>query len=159
LDEPLIGIDPAGRHEIQAMLRRLAAQGKSILVSSHILFELEQIAEQLVILARGRVVAQGTLAEIRQHLADLPVLVAIEARDVRRVAAALAAAEEVQSLSIAGERLEIRTANPARFFSRLQELVIEGQCEVGRLEVLDSTADAVFEYVESLGNGHSAGNG
>ena len=71
LDEPLSGIDPGGRREINELLFRLADQGKTILVSSHILVEIEQLSNSILMMSRGRIVASGTLAEVRgQHAAS-----------------------------------------------------------------------------------------
>ncbi len=79
LDEPLAGIDPGGRREINELLFRLAGQGKTILVSSHILVEIEQLAHSIVMMSRGRLIAYGTLAEVRNLMQYRPQVVEIAA--------------------------------------------------------------------------------
>ena len=79
LDEPLTGIDPGGRREINELLFRLAAQGKTILVSSHILVEIEQLANSILMMSRGRIIASGTLAEVRSLMQYRPLVVEIVA--------------------------------------------------------------------------------
>ncbi|HUY91382.1 MAG TPA: ABC transporter ATP-binding protein [Pirellulales bacterium] len=148
LDEPLSGIDPGGRREINELLARQAEQGKSILVSSHILLEIEQLADTVVMISRGRILASGTLAEIRELLDEKPLTVEIAADSPRRLAALLALAPEVQSIELRDSALVVRTIAPTRFFAALGELVVQNGFEVRRLQTLDAGADAVFGYLE-----------
>lgn len=148
LDEPLSGIDPGGRREINELLARLAQQGKTILVSSHILVEIEHLADTVVMISRGRILASGTLAEIRAMLDEKPLTVEIAAESPRRLAALLAEMPEVQSIELADRALTVRTIAPARFFASLNELVVRHGFEIRRLQTLDAGADAVFGYLE-----------
>ena len=83
LDEPLTGIDPGGRKEINDLLFRLADRGKSILISSHILNDIEQLADRILVLGRGRLIASGSLIEIRRLLDDRPLQIEILCEDPR----------------------------------------------------------------------------
>lgn len=148
LDEPLSGIDPGGRREINELLARLAEQGKTILVSSHILVEIEHLADTVVMISRGRILASGTLAEIRAMLDEKPLTVEIAAESPRRLAALLTEMPEVQSIELADRALTVRTIAPARFFASLNELVVRHGFEIRRLQTLDAGADAVFGYLE-----------
>jgi ABC-2 type transport system ATP-binding protein len=78
LDEPLNGVDPVGRGELTNLFQELARQGKSLLISSHLLEELERLTERVIVMARGRLVAQGTLTEIRDLLEEYPLSVRID---------------------------------------------------------------------------------
>jgi ABC-2 type transport system ATP-binding protein len=151
LDEPLSGIDPGGRRAINDLLLKLATQGKTILVSSHILSEIEHLAEGILMMARGRLVASGTLGEVRGLLEDRPLLVEVACRQSRRLAALLVEAVDVQSVEVSGEVLQVRTGSPTRFFALLNQLVPRHTLDVYRLQTLDAGADAVFGYLQQGG--------
>ncbi len=148
LDEPLAGIDPAGRREIQDVLRRLADRGKAILVSSHILSELEQIADTVVVLARGRLVAQGSLAEIRGRLADRPHVVRVDTPDVHGLAARCIAKGVLASVEINGRSLVVRTTSMNGLLQEVALAAAQGEAAVERVEILDEGAEAVFAYLQ-----------
>lgn len=148
LDEPMNGIDPGGRRDISQLLVRLAQRGKTILVSSHILSEVEQLTDSILMIARGRVIASGTIAEIRNLLEDQPYTVRLVARPQRRLAALLIELPEVESVDIRADALTVRTRQPQQFFSAVGNLVLDHEIDVRRLETLDAGADAVFGYLE-----------
>ena len=148
LDEPLTGIDPGGRREINELLVRQAAQGKTILVSSHILVEIEHLADSILMMSRGRIVASGTLAEIRALMKYRPMMVEIVAEPARRLAALLAEYRDVQAVEVRDSSLVVRTRNPAEFFAYLGDLVCDARDSIGRMQTLDSGADAVFDYLQ-----------
>jgi ABC-2 type transport system ATP-binding protein len=148
LDEPLDGIDPAGRRELGQLFVGLAQAGKTVLLSTHILHEVERLAGQVLVIARGRVVAQGTLAEIRQLLDQRATLVEIDALPVRSLAARLAERPEVESLAIRKETLRVATRHSGKLFELVRDLAADGLVQVERLEVVDAGADAVFDYLQ-----------
>ena len=148
LDEPLTGIDPGGRREINELLFRLAEQGKTILVSSHILVEIEQLCHSILMMARGRLIASGTLTEVRQMMQHRPQVIEIAAEPVRRLAALLAEHADVLAVEVREESLVVKTRNPLDFFARIGELVCTQGIEVRRMQTLDAGADAVFDYLE-----------
>lgn len=148
LDEPLSGIDPGGRRELNELFGRLAARGKTILVSSHILVEIEQLADAILMIARGRIVASGTLSQIRGLLDDRPLTVEIATADPRRLAAALVLAPEVRAVELSEQGVVARTRHPQRFFSLVGRLAVEHDLDIERLQTLDAGADAVFGYLE-----------
>jgi ABC-2 type transport system ATP-binding protein len=147
LDEPFSGIDPGGRREFHEMLLRIAAAGKTVLVSSHILREVEQLAASVLVVSRGRLVASGSIREIRGLLEDQPLTVEITAAPSRRAAALLVAMPEVHAVEIDGQAIRVRTRSPAQFFARVGELVLEHRVQVDSLKTLDAGADAVFDYL------------
>lgn len=155
-DEPLAGIDPGGRRDINDLLMRLAEKGKTVLVSSHILDEIDQLADVIVVIARGRLIASGSLGEIRTLLDDCPLVVEIRSRQARRLAALLVELPEVFSVEIEprevsmddSDALQVRTHQPARFFEALNNVVLREGIDVRSLATLDAGADAVFGYLE-----------
>ncbi len=148
LDEPMSGIDPGGRREINELLFRLADQGKTILVSSHILVEIEQLARSILMIARGRIIASGTLAEVRGLMKYRPLVVEIVADPVRKLAALVAEYPDVQGVEVRESSLIVRTRNPAEFFAYVGQLVCSRGIDVQRMQTLDSGADAVFDYLQ-----------
>jgi ABC-2 type transport system ATP-binding protein len=148
LDEPLNGIDPGGRREISELLVRQAERGKTILVSSHILNEVEQLTDSILMIAGGRIVASGTLQEIRMLMDDQPFTVEIVAADSRKLAGMLVQEAEIRSVDLREETLVVRTRNPGHFFALLADLAHEHRLEIERFEVIDANASAVFDYLQ-----------
>jgi len=164
LDEPLSGIDPVGRWEFLDLFRELAARGKCLLVSSHELEELEKLTDHVAIMARGRIAAVGTVAEIRDRLDDHPLTVRVDVEPSgdghggkgggpRELAAALLRLPDVVGVELAeedgkpGHRVLVRARNPQRFFRELGRLVLEEWFEVRHVETLDDSTQAVLGYL------------
>jgi ABC-2 type transport system ATP-binding protein len=149
LDEPLSGIDPIGRQEFLILFRDLAARGKCLLVSSHELEELEKLTEHVAIMARGRIAAVGTLAQIRDLLDDHPLSVLVAADNPREMATALLALDDVVGVDVGEqqESLVVRARNPRRFFRDFSRLVLEEDWDIRRLEPLDESAHAILGYL------------
>jgi ABC-2 type transport system ATP-binding protein len=148
LDEPLNGVDPIGRQESVALFRDLAARGKCLLVSSHELEELEKLTDHVAVMARGRIAAVGTLAQIRDLLDDQPLSIRVAGEQPRQLAGALLALEDVVGVElIGGDALVVRARNPRRFFKDFAGLVLEEGFEVHHLETLDDSAHAILGYL------------
>ncbi|MBP3960786.1 ATP-binding cassette domain-containing protein [Gemmata sp. G18] len=153
LDEPLSGIDPIGRQELLELFQALAAQGKCLLISSHELEALEKLTNHVVIMARGRVAAVGTLQQIRDLLDDHPLSVRIDVARAREVARLLLAMPEVLAVDVAPkladgvEAVVVKARNPKRFFELFGRLAVEHQLDVQRLEPLDESAHAILGYL------------
>ncbi len=148
LDEPMSGIDPGGRREFHGLLREFARNGKTVLISTHMLAEVEDLADSILMIAHGRVIASGTLAEIRELLDDQPLTVGMVADEARRLAALLVQMPDVRSVDVRDSTLTVRTRNPGDFFPRVADLVLEHGLQLRRMETLDAGADAVFAYLQ-----------
>ncbi len=161
LDEPLSGIDPVGRAEFIALFHDLAARGKCLLISSHELEELEKLTDHVAIMARGRIVAVGTVAQIRDRLDNHPLLIHVEVLPgekstegrQRELAAMLLRLDDVVAVELlsgpgtSGSGVLVRARNPQRFFVEFTRLVLDELLEVCRLETLDDSAEAVLGYL------------
>jgi ABC-2 type transport system ATP-binding protein len=149
LDEPLNGLDPVGRREFMELLQMLAGQGKAIVVSSHILFEVEQMTRSVILLHQGRLLAQGDLGSIRSLIDRHPHRIQIRCRDPRRLAAAMAADDSVVSLEISRDEqgIELRTREPERIYRSLP--VLNGELDLGITSYSspDNSLEAVFDYL------------
>ncbi len=164
LDEPLSGIDPVGRAEFIALFRALADQGKCLLVSSHELEELQKLTDHVAVMARGRIAAVGSVAQIRDRLDNHPLTVRVDVarasevggKDRRReLAGALLRLPDVVGVELLEDapceegvgRLLVRARNPRTFFQGLTRLVLEEWFEIRRLQTLDESAEAVLGYL------------
>ncbi|OYW19900.1 MAG: hypothetical protein B7Z55_08070 [Planctomycetales bacterium 12-60-4] len=150
VDEPLNGVDPVGRQSLMQLFRDLANRGIAVLVSSHILGEMDELADRIVFMGRGRVLAVGSLGEIRDIFADQPLHVRISGPAPRALAQELIAWPHVQSVDVStGKSVALLVTRPNEFFHRLAETVTRGELEIDQLETTDVTAEATFNYVMS----------
>lgn len=149
LDEPLNGLDPLGRREFMNVLHGLAEGGKTILVSSHILFEVEQMTNSMLLMHRGRLLASGNIRTIRDLIDAHPHRIRIVCSDPRHAAAILAREAPIDSLSIGPgvDELEVRTKKPDLLYDAIAKLVLEEGLEVERLDSPDNSLEAVFSYL------------
>ena len=150
LDEPLNGLDPVGRKEITDLTRQLGEEGRCVVISSHILYEVEQMTRNILLIHRGRVLAQGDVYEIRSLIDRHPHRIAFEAPRARELGRALLALPEVLSLRLDPQhedRLEIETRDPESFYSHLPELTLSGDFEIRSFESPDNNLEAVFRYL------------
>jgi ABC-2 type transport system ATP-binding protein len=148
LDEPMSGIDPIGRQEFLALFARLAGRGKCLLVSSHELEELEKLTDHVAVMARGRIAAIGTLAQIRDLLNDHPLSIRVEGDEPRRLGSALLNLAEVVGVEfVDGDTLVVRARNPRHFFRKFGALVLEENFDIRCLETLDDSAHAILGYL------------
>jgi ABC-2 type transport system ATP-binding protein len=148
LDEPLSGMDPLGRRKTIRMIRDWARQGKSILVSSHILHEIELMTSNILLINNGRIIAEGNVHQIRDLIDTHPHTVFIRADDPRALAREFLARADVISLRFEPGAVVVETGQPDAFYARLTELVSEGQ--LGAVEEVSSPDDnlqAVFKYL------------
>jgi len=148
LDEPLNGVDPVGRDDLVDLFRRLAASGKTVLVSSHVLDEMDTLADRILFICRGRILASGSLREIRDLLDDHPLHVSVTSDRTRELAARLLGLESVEGANLSGPgSLVLRVRRPTEFFQSFGQLVVQDRFEVTRLHVLDASTEAVFDYL------------
>lgn len=148
LDEPLSGTDPRQRIEFQELVSRLASEGRTIMISSHILEEVEAVADRILLLVYGKLAASGDYHVIRQKLSERPYVVRVGASDVRALAAGLISEPSVESISMDGEGhiqvlsrsvRELQLAIPLK----AQELGIR----LTRVDPLDDSLESVFTYL------------
>ncbi|MBC8244288.1 MAG: ABC transporter ATP-binding protein [Verrucomicrobia bacterium] len=148
LDEPLNGIDPVGREGLGDLFLRLAKAGKAVLISSHILNEMDHLADHILFVCRGKLLASGSLETIRDVLDDYPLKMRISCAAPRRVAPQLMALESVKSVTVQPpEDLFLEVQNPNRFYAEFGEFATAHDVDVHRLKATDTSAEAVFDYL------------
>jgi len=161
LDEPLNGLDPMGRLQMLDLFRALGKEGRTVLVSSHILYEIENLTRKIVLINHGRILAEGHIEEVRALIENQPLTLRIISRNLREVGKALAGLDTVASLQFGGEQnvpgaesipadanaLIVRTSRPESVYERLQSDVLENRYTIDELTALDENLDAVFKYL------------
>ncbi len=148
LDEPLAGMDPLARRRTIRLVREWARAGKSILVSSHILHEIESMTANILLINNGRILAEGDVHQIRDLIDEHPHTVYVRAQDPRGLARQFLARDDVRSLKFEENAVIVETGKPDAFYARLTELAASG--EFGTIEEVTSPDDnlqAVFQYL------------
>ena len=118
LDEPVSGMDPVNRRRVVDLVKRLGREGRTVLVSSHILHEVEAMTRRVLLIHNGRILAEGDVREIRDLMDEHPHTVALRARDPRALARAVVGSPHVLSLTFGaeGEWVTVQTARPDEFY-------------------------------------------
>jgi len=149
LDEPLTGMDPLGRRRTIDLLRELGEEGRSVLVSSHVLHEVEAVTSSVVLIYQGRVRAHGSISDIRSFLDRYPHRILLRSPHARELARELLAADAVVGVRLDGDRIHLETRSPDELYAALPRLVVEKGFDVEELAPEDASLDAIFEYLVS----------
>jgi ABC-2 type transport system ATP-binding protein len=149
LDEPLSGLDPIGRHDVMRLIKSLEKEGKSVLISSHVLHEVQAVTEEFLLIYGGRVLASGNVHEIRALMNEYPHQITLRCDAPQRLAQRLLGELPISGIELDQEHgvLSIRTADPRTFYAGLPALVAE--LGIGMQEVVsqDDNLGAVFKYL------------
>jgi ABC-2 type transport system ATP-binding protein len=151
LDEPLTGVDPMARIDIVSRIKQLGAAGKTVVVSSHVLYEIEALTSDIVVIYRGQVLAEGNVYEIRRLIDRHPHRIRVECDQPRAIAAALATEDHIVRLSFERGVVAIETRDPDRCYDQIASAVISARVTVGALSSPDNNLGAVFEYLTGDG--------
>ncbi|MBW3572438.1 MAG: ABC transporter ATP-binding protein [Gemmatimonadetes bacterium] len=147
LDEPFNGMDPGQRMHMMELLRGLAEQGKTILISSHILEELHHLANNVLVVVAGRLAASGHFREIRRLMTDRPHTFTLRSSDDRRLAAALMAHGSVQGVELGAAGITVRTAERGGFAAYLPRAAREAGITLLEVRPTDESLESVFSYL------------
>ncbi len=148
LDEPLNGLDPLVRAETIALFRELANEGRHVIVSSHILHEVDMISDQVILLSNGYVVAEGKIAGVRGEISDHPMEVLIRCTRPATVAAKVFEQDSVVEarLHADGGGLLIKTRDADKFYRLLNHIALNG-IEIESVAPADDNVNSVYEYL------------
>ena len=148
LDEPLNGLDPLVRAETIALFRNYAARGHHVILSSHVLQEVDVFSDQVILIANGRIVAEGAIRSVRDEIHEHPSQFLLQCRQPARVAALLFEQAEILEARIdpAGSGLRVLTRQRAAFADAIQRIALSGVAIDGVLPV-DENVDALYEYL------------
>jgi len=150
LDEPLNGLDPMVRAETIALFKQLAADGLHLIISSHILHEVDMMSDRVVLLNNGYVVAEGAIQGVRDEMdVEHPVQVLIRCNHPSVLASRIFQCTDVIEARVHDDRqgLFVKIRNPDQFYLSLNDVVAEGQVEVESIVPVDDDLSAVYEYL------------
>ena len=148
LDEPLNGLDPLVRAETIALFRELAAEGRHVIVSSHILHEVDMISDQVILLSNGYVVAEGKIHGVRSEISEHPMQVLIRCNRPSALAAKVFEQDSVVEARVHadGGGLLVKTRDADRFYRMLNHIAMNG-IEIESVAPADDNVNSVYEYL------------
>jgi len=149
LDEPLNGLDPMARAETIELFRKWGAAERHVIVSSHILHEVDRISDQVILLSQGYVVAEGQIHGVRSEVKDQPMQILIQCDHPHALAARLFQQDHVVEAKIHpdGKGILLRTKDADRFYLLLNRIILEGGLEVESVAPADDDVNSVYQYL------------
>src|SRR5215470_11807675 len=150
LDEPLNGLDPMVRAETIALFRKLASEGLHLIISSHILHEVDMMSDRVVLLNNGYVVAEGAIHGVRDEVdAEHPIQILIRCDKPSVLAARMFTSDHLVEARMHDDRhgLFVKTRDPDKFYLLLNEVVAKGEIDIESVAPVDDDLSAVYEYL------------
>jgi ABC-2 type transport system ATP-binding protein len=144
LDEPLNGADPVQRNALIDLFHALGDQGRTVIISSHVLHEVQRLAQRQLVLIRGRLAAAGSHRAIRDALADRPRSVLVRTTEPRRLAGDLLASEAVQGVSVDGDSIVISSTHAGELAELLPAAARDAGARLREVRPLDDSLESVF---------------
>ncbi|HXW03819.1 MAG TPA: ABC transporter ATP-binding protein, partial [Vicinamibacterales bacterium] len=148
LDEPLNGLDPLVRAETIALFRAWAAEGRHVIISSHVLQEVDLISDQVVLIANGMIVAEGTIRTVREEIEEHPSQYLVRCRHASDVASLLFSEDHVTEIRLNRDRMGmlVMTRDREQFARALGRIAQNGH-RIDGVVPADENVDAVYEYL------------
>src|SRR5262249_13627356 len=149
LDEPFSGTDPLARHDLMTAVQRLGQEGKSVVVSSHVLHEVQSLTPNIILLNHGRLVAEGNTRQIRDLIDKHPHHIVLKCANYRALATRLVGWDDVEGVKVMAKEssLMVETRSPDAFYSRLPALSLEDGTAIQEVYSNDDNLEAVFKYL------------
>jgi ABC-2 type transport system ATP-binding protein len=149
LDEPLNGLDPMVRAETIALFRKFAAQGLHIIISSHILHEVDMMSDRVILINNGYIVAEGNIHGVRDEMEEHPMQILIRCDNPSKLASLVFDQDHVVEARLHEDRkgLFIRTRDADRFYLLLNRVVADGEINVESIAPVDDDLSAVYQYL------------
>jgi ABC-2 type transport system ATP-binding protein len=147
LDEPLSGTDPLARVRIIEVIKDLEKDGRNVLMSSHVLHEIERLTENIVLINKGKLLAQGNIHDIRDLIDKHPHTIMIETIEPRKLGAELEGLDYVSTLEFEPEKLIVKTTRPELFYKELPRIITRTGIRYTGLTSPDDNLNAVFKYL------------
>jgi ABC-2 type transport system ATP-binding protein len=149
LDEPLNGLDPMARAETLDLFRRLAGEGMHVLISSHILHEVDILSDRVILITNGYIVAEGEIQDVREEVKERPMQIFVRCDRPEQLAAAIFQRDSATEVQVHDDRqgLLLRTRDPSRFFKLLNRLVLDEGLRIEAVGPADADVQAVYMYL------------
>jgi ABC-2 type transport system ATP-binding protein len=157
LDEPLNGLDPMVRAETIALFRKLASEGLHLIISSHILHEVDMMSDSVVLLNNGYIVAEGNVHGVRDEMEEHPMQILIRCDQPSKLAAYVFAQDHVVEARLHEDRrgLFVKTRDADRFYLLLNRIVADGEINMESIAPVDDDLSAVYQYLIGSGGGNA----
>jgi ABC-2 type transport system ATP-binding protein len=149
LDEPLNGLDPVARAESLALFQELGRQGMHLIISSHILDEVDRISDRVLLITGGYLVAEGNIHQVRQEVRDKPMQVLIRCDHPELLASKMFAVNHCVEarLHADGKGVFLRTGDIDQFYTLLNEIAVDGLVRIEAVAPADDDAHAIYQYL------------
>jgi ABC-2 type transport system ATP-binding protein len=149
LDEPLNGLDPMVRAETIALFRKLAAEGLHLIISSHILHEVDMMSDRVILINNGYIVAEGDIHGVRDEMEEHPMQILIRCDQPAKLASYVFGKDHVVEARLHDDRrgLFIKTRDADRFYLLLNQVVADGEINVESIAPVDDDLSAVYQYL------------
>jgi ABC-2 type transport system ATP-binding protein len=149
LDEPLNGLDPLSKRKVIRLIKEYRTEGRTVLVSSHVLPEIEALTKSIVLVHQGKILAQGDIHYIRDLIDTHPHVVAVQTDDLRALAAKFVGQADVQSIRFdeTAGTVFFETRNRDRFFERLMKVASSEGLGIEEITSPDDNLQSVFDYL------------
>ncbi len=149
LDEPMNGLDPLGKRKLLRLIKDYKGEGRTIIVSSHILPEIEALTKSIILIHQGKILATGDIHDVRELIERHPHVISIRSAEPRRLAGRLIKEDFILNVRLADgpDTLVLETRQRDRFFSLLPEIILEEKIDVREITSADDNLQAVFEYL------------
>ena len=148
LDEPLNGLDPLVRTETISLFKQFAAEGRHVVLSSHVLQEVDVISDQVILIANGMIVAEGQVRSVREEIHEHPSQYVIRCRDASRIASLLFEQDHITQIKVHDDRLGllVMTRSRTEFSRALTRISLDGHT-VEKVMAVDEDVDALYQYL------------
>jgi ABC-2 type transport system ATP-binding protein len=149
LDEPLTGADPIAKYTLTQLFQDLESEGKTLVISSHVLEEVERITDNILLIHKGRLLAEGRIQEIRDLIDKYPHNIFIATKEIAKLAKRLIREEFVLSIAKYPQSggLMVQTQQPDRFYTEIPKIIVAEGVEISQMTSTDDNLDAVFRYL------------
>jgi ABC-2 type transport system ATP-binding protein len=149
LDEPLNGLDPMARAECMALFRQLAQEGLHVVISSHILHEVDQLSDRVILMSYGYVVAEGQIHGVREEVRDHPMQILVRCTNPSLLAARVFLQDSVVEAKLHddGKGLLVRTRDANKFYLLLNNIVVDGEVQLESVAPADDDVLSVYQYL------------
>jgi ABC-2 type transport system ATP-binding protein len=153
LDEAFSGLDPIARHAMTTLLQQWIAEGRSLLIASHVLHEIESLTRSFLLISGGRLLASGSTEEISRLLTSVPATVELALNEPRKLAAQLVASGLVDSVRVEADRLHATTGSGRELAQFLADQAVSGALEISEVRSSDDSLQDVFHSLMKLHRG------
>jgi ABC-2 type transport system ATP-binding protein len=149
LDEPLNGLDPMARAESLALFQDLGRKGMHVVISSHVLEEVDRISDRVVLMTGGYVVAEGNIHEVRQEVRDKPLQILVRCARPELLASRIFELDHCVEARLHGDGggVFLRTQNVDQFYILLNRIVADGRVQIEAITPADDDANAIYQYL------------